>query len=373
MLWTRSYWPVALAICFFGWCSLARAADDAKLAITDLSQVDADFPLQGEYFGAVSHSQFDAPYLGLQVIAQGKANFEAVLLRGGLPGGGWDRKTTTRLGGSRHESGLQLDGSPYRILVTPTEAVVQTELGDELARLRKMKRVSLTQHAAPPSGAIVLFDGQSTEELEGAKITDDGYLGVGGLTKRKVQDFQMHLEFRTPYMPNARGQARGNSGIYIQQRYEVQVLDSFGLEGVENECGGLYRQQRPAVNMCLPPLSWQTYDIYFTAARFDSQGNKSANARITVLHNGEPIHENHSIVAKTGAGQPESAEPRPILFQNHNDPVRFRNVWLVPVSSGSGVWQKDTGPSDYASVLSGPCNSELVSPRCYTSYRRCCH
>jgi hypothetical protein len=145
-----------------------------------------------------------------------------------------------------------------------------------------------------------------------------------------VHDFQMHLEFRTPYMPQARGQGRGNSGVYIQQRYEVQILDSFGLDGVDNECSGLYKQTAPAVNMCLPPLAWQTYDIWFTAARFSANGkSKVANARITVLHNGVPVHSNREVTNKTGGGKVEGPEDFPINLQDHGNPVTFRNIWLV--------------------------------------------
>ena len=159
---------------------------------------------------------------------------------------------------------------------------------------------------APPAGASCCSTAAHRPRLAGAKVTPDGLLLAGVLTKMPVDAFRLHLEFRTPYMPAARGQARGNSGVYIQQRYEVQILDSFGLEGVENECGGLYRQTRPDVNMCLPPLAWQTYDIWFTPPQFAADGKtKTANARITVLHNGVPIHRHREITAKTGGGKAE--------------------------------------------------------------------
>jgi hypothetical protein len=139
-------------------------------------------------------------------------------------------------------------------------------------------------------------------------------------------------------MPAARGQARGNSGVYIQRRYEVQILDSFGLEGEFNECGALYRQTPPDINMALPPLVWQTYDIWFAPPRFAADGTtKLANARLTVLHNGVPIHWHREITAKTGGGQQEGAQALPIQLQDHGNPVMFRNIWIVP-SAGGGSW-----------------------------------
>ena len=154
--------------------------------------------------------------------------------------------------------------------------------------------------------------------------------GTGHLcTREGFGDCRIHVEFNIDADSGADWKADGNSGVYIQRRYEMQILDSFGLEGKYNECGALYRQQTPDTNMCLPPLSWQTYDIWFTAARFDDEGDKTANARITVLHNGVPIHSNREILTKTGAGRPEGPEPLPILLQNHSNPVNFRNVWLV--------------------------------------------
>lgn len=295
-----------------------------RLAIIDLDQVDGDFPFQGEYLGRASAGYF----VGLQVVARGAGSFDAVLLPGGLPGAGWDRVKRLLLAGQRQDSQVVLVGDGYRVEVTPDEALVQDGKGQLVARLPKIHRVSMNEGAAPPCGALVLFDGSTAKHFEGGKMTADGLLEVGALTKVAVGDFRLHLEFRTPYMPHASGQGRSNSGVYIQQRYEVQILDSFGLEGVENECGGLYRQRRADVNMCFPPLSWQTYDIHFTAARWDGDGNKIADARITVVHNGQVIHNDYHLVGKTGAGKPEEPTKRPILLQNHGNPVHFRNVWI---------------------------------------------
>ena len=131
-------------------------------------------------------------------------------------------------------------------------------------------------------------------------------------------------------MPYARGQGRGNSGFYAQGRYEVQILDSFGLSGENNECGGIYTIGKPKVNMCLPPLSWQTYDVDYTAAEF-KDGKKVKNARMTVRHNGVLIHENLDLThATTAAPMREGPENGPVYLQNHGNPVRFRNIWVVP-------------------------------------------
>ncbi len=142
-------------------------------------------------------------------------------------------------------------------------------------------------------------------------MTEDGLLKAGAETVDAIGSCRLHLEFRTPYMPQSEDQKRGNSGIYIQRRYEVQVLESFGQDCVFNGCGALYRQREPNLNMSLPPLVWQTYDIYFTEAKFDSEGKKVFPAQISVIHNGVPVHYRTSIASKTGAGKPEGPEPMP--------------------------------------------------------------
>ncbi|MDT8302717.1 MAG: DUF6807 family protein [Sedimentisphaerales bacterium] len=151
------------------------------------------------------------------------------------------------------------------------------------------------------------------------------------MTKRDFRDFKMHIEFNTPQMPpNVTGQARGNSGIYIQRRYELQILDSYGLELKNNDCGSLYTFKAPDKNVCRMPGRWQSYDIIFHAARFDGN-RKTEKARITVWHNGVLIHNDLRLDNKTGAGRPEGPEPSPILLQDHGNEVMFRNIWIVPL------------------------------------------
>jgi hypothetical protein len=160
-------------------------------------------------------------------------------------------------------------------------------------------------------------------------MKDGTLLAAGCKTKKKFGDYMMHCEFILPFKPLGRGQGRGNSGVYMQDRYEVQVLDSFGLAGENNECGGVYTKARPSVNMCFPPLVWQTYDIDFRAAKFDADGKKVKNANLTVRHNGVLIHDQLEIDGPTGGGQPETAEPGAIQLQGHGNPVFYRNVWIA--------------------------------------------
>ncbi len=138
----------------------------------------------------------------------------------------------------------------------------------------------------------------------------------------------------TPFMPEARGQGRGNSGCYLRYRYEVQILDSFGLPPRDNEAGGIYQKAIPTENASLPPGQWQTYDITFKAPRFAADGSKTADAEITVLHNGIKIHDQVKLDGPTPGGldmNPKS--PGGILLQDHGNPVKFRNIWVLPIKS----------------------------------------
>lgn len=325
---------------------------------------DADLAIQGEFAGhAWLPSRGHRP-VGLQVIARGQGRFAAMFYEGGLPGNGWDRVHRFPMSGQIADGLLSLAGEGLTLTTDGESATVYAADGDRVGSLVKVDRASQTLGQSPPPGATVLFDNGPTEQLTGARISVDGLLQVGATTKAAVQDFRLHLEFRLPYMPTATGQGRGNSGVYIQRRYEVQILDSFGLEGIENECGSLYRQQRPDLNMCFPPLVWQTYDIWFTAARFDDAGKKTAPARITVRHNGMAVHRDYEITGKTGNGQPEGLQALPIHFQDHGNPVHFRNVWIVMSDPAEEAAE--------ASIATSGCDSRhLLGGRLLRHGRRC--
>ena len=161
-------------------------------------------------------------------------------------------------------------------------------------------------------------------------MTKDGLLMPGVASKRNFQGVTLHVEFRTPFMPHARGQGRGNSGVFLQGRFEIQILDSFGLAGKHNECGGIYSIRDCDLNMCFPPLSWQTFDIDFAPAKFDADGKKIKHAMITVRHNGIVVHKDAEL-RKTAPARilDKGPQPGPIFLQDHGCPVYFRNIWLV--------------------------------------------
>ncbi|HEV8001895.1 MAG TPA: DUF1080 domain-containing protein [Planctomycetaceae bacterium] len=297
-------------------------------ADTFLDPKDAgpDFAVQGEYLGTIGAKA----NVGAQVIALGGGRFDAVIYTKGLPGAGWDGKSKVRLHGDTQDGVAHLKGKNFD--GTVKEGVFSGTAEDGVKfELKKVERTSPTLGATPPPGAIVLFDGKDTNTWQVGMFEEGNLLGVPAVTKQPFEDFLLHIEFRAPFMPRARGQGRGNSGVYLADQYEVQVLDSFGLEGLDNECGGIYKAAKPLVNMCFPPLAWQTYDIDFRTARFSPDGKtKKENASVTVRHNGVPIQYNLELKSATPGGHRSDEHSGPIFLQNHGNPVRFRNIWLVP-------------------------------------------
>jgi hypothetical protein len=300
---------------------------------TDLNRVDADFAFQGEYTGEIP-ADAEKLKLGVQVIAFGKGRFEAVAYVGGLPGDGWNKEPPVRAPGNLTDGTATFTGDKGRAAVKDGVLTIWGPDGKELGKLAKVVRQSPTLGQKPPAGAVVLFDGSPTslENWQSGRLSEDGFLMEGTTSKRTFKDHTIHFEFRLAYQPEDRGQGRSNSGLYAQGRYEVQILDSFGLEGKHNECGGIYSVKDPSVNMCFPPLSWQTYDIDFRAAKFDQQRKLVSNPRMTVRHNGVLVQDNVELPGErstTAAPNKPGPEAGPIFLQNHGCPLRYRNIWVV--------------------------------------------
>jgi hypothetical protein len=195
-----------------------------------------------------------------------------------------------------------------------------------------------------PSDAIVLFDGEDLSQWKSDKDggpakweVKDGAATVNGTgyisTKQSFGDCQLHIEWATPAEVKGEGQGRGNSGVYLQGRYEIQILDSYiNKTYYDGQAGAVYKEYAPLVNVCRKPGEWQAYDIIYHAPRFDDAGKLLKPGRVTVLQNGVLIQDNVEIKGPTGAaGEPKyTAHPlkQPLTLQDHHNPVRFRNIWI---------------------------------------------
>ena len=299
---------------------------------------DPTYVLTGEFVGSVREAKSSTRSrragrlpLGLQIRAVGADQVEAIAYVGGLPGqeGYSIENPHYKLIGRRADDFVVLSGGPWALIVDSQKCRVIGRDGKLLGKLERIERTSPTMHAAAPEGAVVLFDGSNVDNFSNGRISPEGWLQEGADSRLLFQDFNLHVEYRIPYMPEADEQARGNSGLYLHSRYECQILDSFATEPLINGLGAIYRMKKPELNMAFPPLQWQTYDVQFTAPRWDVDGKKVSNAVISSWINGVAVQDRVELSNKTGAGQPEAATLLPIKFQNHGDPVRFRNIWIV--------------------------------------------
>jgi len=321
-------------------------------AFTDPESAGPDFRVQGEYLGTVGQSQ----PIGAQVIALGEGKFEGILFCGGLPGAGWDEQIYFHFRGEPRDGKtavVGIHGERLQFDNTNLEGTIDNDTFRGSAHMfrnvvpnaefvmQKVHRKSLTLGASPPPHALVLFDGSNTNEWADGKIVEEKLLDSGATTKREFGSLHLHLEFRTPFMPTAKGMGRGNSGVYVKRVWEVQIVDSFGWDNHNRKferlgdfarCGGIHEMVQPRINMSFPPLAWQTYDVDFWAAQFNASGTMVSPEMITVRHNGVVIHDRYVLPAVKPGGDLSQAKARmngPLFLQDHGNPVRFRNIWIT--------------------------------------------
>ena len=285
-------------------------------------QAGISWELQGEYVGEV-----DGQQMGLQVVAASRKSLRAILFSGGLPGAGWNGEIERFSPGKIVDTIARLESAKSRVVIDGKTATLNKQCGKN-GTLERIQRKSKTLGLKPPSEAKSLYSGKGTQKWKGARLYRKNLLASNCHTKQKFGDHSLHIEFRVPYMPEAKSQRRGNSGIYLQSRYEIQVLDSFGDDPKHSGCGGIYEVGTPLLNMCYPPLSWQTFDIDFTAARWEGQ-KKVEDATVTVRLNGVTIHDKLALPSQTPGRWKERPSPGALFLQDQGDPVMFRNIWVV--------------------------------------------
>ena len=211
----------------------------------------------------------------------------------------------------------------------------------------------------PPSDAVVLFDGKDLSKWNGGEkweVKDGGAVVTGGdiTTKDSFGDYQLHLEFATPDVVKGSGQGRGNSGVFLANRYEVQVLDSYNnTTYFDGQCGSLYKQTPPMVNACRKPGEWQTYDIIFTAPRFDESVKDVKVLKpgyVTVIQNGVVVQNHFELQGGTFYDRPAAYQKhplkQPIRLQNHGNPVKFRNIWIREIQALEGKKPEGKPPAE---------------------------
>lgn len=302
-----------------------RAGKGPEVIDPQVARQAPDFLIQGEYLGNGTWEDGKKVAAGAQVIAQGNDTFRVVVYRGGLPGDGWNRgDPRLTFTGQREIGGIKLKGAKISEgRIAEGKLTVRSPSGGIDLALDRIERSSPTLGAEPSQGAIVLFDGTNVDHFPDGKISEMKTLEAGCTMKGKYKIARLHLEFRLSWKPTARGQGRSNSGVYIGGIPEIQVLDSFGLEGAKNECGALYGRRPPDVNMCFPPMTWQTYDVEFRQPTDEDSSGSPGHVLVTVRHNGVIVHEDYDTRKKEW---PLSR----LHLQRHGNRVQYRNIWLLP-------------------------------------------
>ncbi|MCP4642282.1 MAG: DUF1080 domain-containing protein, partial [bacterium] len=301
---------------------------------------DSIGPYAGDWEGMWSSGEKKHPWIGAQVIALGNGEFEVVLTRKLYARAPLFKKVAAKAEG---DAMVFDDGEYYGTIAG--KAFTGGRRGDKPGEFALDRYIweSPNLGMKPPKKAIVLFDGSGFDEWQPSSKGKWWDILPGNVmqanpdndslyTEREFADVRLHLEFRLPFMPEKRGQSRANSGVFLQKYFEVQILDSYGLPGYWNECGAIYQISGPRVNMCAPPLQWQSYDIEFRSARFDKKGNLVENPRMTVVHNGVPVQTDIEMPRGTSGDFKKKPvappkEPQRIRLQAHHNCVQFRNIW----------------------------------------------
>lgn len=324
---------------------------------------DADSKLMGNYVG----QWFDAPDLSYQKINPSLAA-QVINVDVGVYDVRFVQNLDRRAEDYHSARGLKLkngtlayygDGWNFEVDETGLHGTGTIYEKESKFHIKRVVLESPTLGKNAPEGATVLFDGTNFDawvHTDGRPLTwtltDEGFMEVnpskyhrnakppvGGpiMTKATFKDVRYHMEFRYPVEPGLVGQARGNSGLFFQgsdtaMAFEVQILNSYGLEGYWNECGALYRMIAPKVNAARPPLQWQTYDVEYTSARY-KEGKLMKRPHISVWHNGVQIHNNQELFHATQHYEANRSnlpprEPGPVMLQDHSNRIQFRNIWI---------------------------------------------
>lgn len=314
--------------------------------VTALEGVDGgiDYRIQGEYFGKVE----TVDPVGVQVKALGGGRFRASWLAGGLPGAGWDGSAPGPAEGVLDTAvGADFTGASFTARIDTGGLTCSGRTRDgRLFSFNKHERRSPDEGAPPPPGALALFSGDGTGAFRPGTADMDVRnllepLGAGAITTRAFSDFTLHLEFRVPFMPQRGDAQRGQGGVFLQNRHELEILDSFGNPGdtgmpARHACGAFPHLAAPAVPMAFPPLAWQTYRIEFTAARYQD-AHLLEPARATVWWNGVRVHAGLPLVLPSAGGDSLGPQPGPLRFPATGDPVYYRNIWILEGKPGAVI------------------------------------
>ncbi|MHC4203512.1 MAG: 3-keto-disaccharide hydrolase [Planctomycetota bacterium] len=299
-------------------------------------------PYMGEYKGTFHPDGKTTMQASAQVIAEGDDVHYRIVIKA-IPNeenqDGADIEIYGHRQGSTVHIGDRAGGYHWNGQIQNGRMSIRSGYGQHF-ELDKFLRKSPKEGLKPPKDAVVLlpFEEGVKPDTSGWtnsqwKRLDNGAMQVnkgGNNSKEHFGDIEhFHLEFKLPLEPNNRGQGRANSGVYFAGQFEVQVLDSFGLVHTSGDCAGLYNIARARVNACLPPETWQTYDVKFRAPRLNADGSIKENPRITVYQNDILVHNDIEIPYSGNRWKGKKEATGPIHLQDHGHPIQYRNIWLV--------------------------------------------